>query len=91
MTLLLLALAGVAPDDIATDYELSAERLAPLRAAVGQHGQGWSPREALARRNTSARAVILATLASIDVEASLRTGGLSDEELAAVRARLLGP
>jgi len=35
--------------------------------------------------------VILATLASLDVEAALRAGGLGDDEMGAVRARLLGP
>jgi protein-tyrosine phosphatase len=91
VTMLLLALAGVAPDDIAVDYELSADRLQPLRAGSGGNNQRRSPEEALARRNTTARAVILATLGSFDVEAHLRAGGLRDDDLAAVRARLLGP
>jgi protein-tyrosine phosphatase len=91
VALLLLALVGVAPDDIAADYELSAERLRPLRARLGEHRQGWSPEQALERRGTSARAAILATLEAVDVEASLLGAGLHDADLAAVRARLLGP
>jgi hypothetical protein len=75
ITLLLLALAGVAPDDIAADYELSPD---PQRD------------ELLARRHTTTRAVILATLDSFDADAYLRAAGLGDDDLAAIRARLVG-
>jgi protein-tyrosine phosphatase len=75
IALLLLSLAGVVPDEIVADYELSRD---PERE------------ELLRRENTTTRAVILATLASLDIEAELRSGGLSDDDLAAVRARLLG-
>ncbi len=91
VALLLLALVGVAPDAIATDYELSADRLRPLYASRGQDDQGPRIQELLARRNTSARAEVLAMLASVDVSAHLRSGGLADDGLATVRARLLGP
>ncbi len=74
ITLLLLALAGVPPEEIAADYELSPD---PDRA------------ELLAREHTTAQAVILSTLEQLDVEAYLRAGGLSTVDLAAVRARLL--
>ena len=74
--MLLLALVGVAPDDIAADYALSPDT--------------WRE-ECLAREHTSAHEVILATLASIDIEAYLRAGGLSPVDLAAVRTRLLEP
>jgi Tyrosine phosphatase family len=89
VTMLLLALVGVAPDDIAADYELSADRPPPPGAGAGGNGRRWSPQEALARRNTTARAVLLATLEAVDVEAYLRAGGLRDDQVAAVRARLL--
>jgi protein-tyrosine phosphatase len=91
VTMLLLALVGVAPDDIAADYELSADRPPPPGAGAGGNGRRWSPQEALARRNTTARAVLLATLEAVDVEAYLRAGGLRDDQVAAVRARLLEP
>jgi protein-tyrosine phosphatase len=76
ITLLLLALAGVAPNDIVDDYELSSD----LRRE-----------ELLGREHTSAREVILATLAWLDIDAYLRSGGLSQVDLAAVRTRLLEP
>jgi hypothetical protein len=70
-----LALAGVAPDDIATDYELAAELLDDFLATQG----------------TSAREVVLSTLAALDVEAYLRGGGLDDADLEAFRRRVLSP
>jgi protein tyrosine/serine phosphatase len=75
LTMLLLALAGVGPEQIAADYCLS-----------GDPGADY-----LARRGTSSTEVILATLAELDVEAYLRASGVSDAELAGVRTRLLGP
>ncbi len=47
----------------------------------------WS----LARRNSTTRDVVLAILEAVDVEASLRGGGLGDHRLRAVRDRLLAP
>ena len=76
IALLLLALAGVAPNDILADYELSSD---PERD------------ELLARQHTCTRDVILATLAGLDIEAYLRGGGLSQVDLDTVRTRLLEP
>lgn len=76
IALLLLALAGVAPDDIAADYELSRD---PRREELVQAA------------GTTTRAALLATLAWLDVERYLLAGGLSRADLAAVRARLLAP
>jgi protein tyrosine/serine phosphatase len=75
IALLLLALAGVTPDDILADYELSPD---PAREAI------------LAREHTSVREAILGTLAGLDVDGYLRMGGASQADLAAVRTRLLG-
>jgi len=90
ITLLLLALVGGTHDDIATDYELSYERLRLRYAELGEQDQGSVIEEFLAGQNTTVRATILGLLASLDVEACLRSGGLGDEDLAAVRDRLLG-
>jgi protein-tyrosine phosphatase len=76
VTLLLLALVGVAPEEILTDYELSPD----------------SERDMLlAREHTTVRETILTTLAQLDVEQYLRAGGLSQADLTAVRTRLLEP
>lgn len=91
IALLLLALVGVAPDDIAADHELSTDRLRPLFAKLGERDQGPRIQQLLASNNTTARDAILATLAAVDVEASLHAAGLDQDDLAAVHARLLAP
>jgi len=76
IALLLLALVGISPEDIVADYELSVD---PERE------------ELLAGEHTTTRETILATLASLDIESYLRSGGLSQVDLDAVRARFLEP
>ena len=75
IALLLLALAGVTPDDIIADYELSPD---PDRD------------ELLAHANSSVREAILGTLAGLDIDSYLAAGGVRPAELTAVRKRLLG-
>ena len=74
ITLLLLALAGVEPEQIAADYCLSPDE-----------GDAF-----LAGRGSSSTEAVLAVLAELDVEAYLREAGVSAADLAAVRARLRG-
>lgn len=74
MSMLLLALAGVEPDEIARDYELSPD---PERDEV------------LACRHTSNREVILKTLAGLEIESYLLAGGLSKSNIETMRTRLL--
>ena len=74
IALLLLALAGVSPDDIVADYELSID---PVRE------------ELLAGKHTTTRDVILSTLASLDIDDYLLAGGLSQNDLNAIRTRFL--
>ncbi len=100
LTMLLLSLAGVMPEDIADDYELSATRLPPLdadrllssaslvNARSRRQLEDDLERERLRRERTSDRDAILATLASLDLTAYLLGAGLSGDEVHAVRARL---
>lgn len=74
MTILLLALVGVSPDDIVADYELSVD---PEREVL------------LAREQTSTRDVILSTLEWLDIDTYLCESGLSQDDLAAIRTRLI--
>ncbi len=76
ISLLLLAVAGVTPDEILADYILSVD---PEREVL------------LAREHTTTPEVIRATLDWLDIDAYLLSGGLSQEDLAALRARLLEP
>ena len=89
VTLILLALAGVAPDEIAADYALSAERLRVRFASEGRADEDAYAQEHLRQASTSARAVILETLASLDAAAYLRAGGLRPDQQAAIISRLL--
>jgi protein-tyrosine phosphatase len=73
IAMLLLALVGVAPEEIAADYVLSGDDQA----------------EFLASRGTSSTEVILSTLAGLDVEGYLLASGVSPEDLAALRDRML--
>jgi protein-tyrosine phosphatase len=91
VAMLALSLVGVAPEAIVADYELSHERLAGLFAAMGREDEAPEIVAFLAERGTTTAEVIATTLSSLDIEATLRAGGLSDEDLAALRARLLEP
>ena len=89
--LLLLALVGVEPEEIVADYELSNVRLPPFWAARGEEDQRPIIDEILARKKTSARALLLDLLEWLDAEAYVRSAGLGGEDVAAVRSRLLAP
>ena len=77
IAMLALTLAGVAPEDVAAEYCISNDCLPDHDAA-----------EFLSARDTSAAEVIVSTLASLDVPAQLRRGGLADDDLARLRSRL---
>jgi protein-tyrosine phosphatase len=75
IALLLLALVGVTLDEIVADYELSPD---PQRD------------ELLEREHASVREAILNALAGLNIGSYLGMGGASQDDLAAVRRRLLG-
>ncbi|MBX3189630.1 MAG: tyrosine-protein phosphatase [Labilithrix sp.] len=89
VTMLLLALLGVSVEEIAADYALSTARLPPLFARRGEPDQGPLIEAFFAEQATSASAVIAKTLADLDHEAWMRDGGLTEDDLARLRARLL--
>lgn len=91
VTLLLLELVRVTPEDIVSDYELSNVRLPPLWAERGMADQRPHIEQILTEKKTSARELLLNLLASLDVDAYPRTGGLTDDDLAALRGQLLEP
>ncbi len=74
LTLLLLSLAGVLPEEVIADYELSID---------------LERDELLARRKTSAREVLLGVLDGLDAAHYLEQGGATTADLAAVRRRLV--
>ena len=64
---------------------------AGVRVALGSEDDGPVLDAFLAERGTTGEALVLDLLAGVDLAALLRAGGLTDEDLAALRARLLAP
>jgi protein-tyrosine phosphatase len=91
IAILVLALAGVPPEVIAADYALSRRRQAALYTALGRPDPSPLLDAFLAGERTTAEAEVLAFLRDLDVSACLRAGGLADEDLARLRARILEP
>ncbi len=91
VTMLVLALIGVAPEDIAADYAISAERLPARYAARSKPDQEPLIEAFLADRGTTAAELIMTTLHGLDVEALLLDAGLASEDVSALRCRLLDP
>lgn len=89
--MVILALLGVAPNDIAADYMLSHERLPARYAGRGEDDQGPLLQAFLEDNRTTASDIIIDTLKSLDLEAQLRTGSLTDQDLMTLRDRLLTP
>ncbi|MCC5032692.1 tyrosine-protein phosphatase [Streptomyces sp. WAC 00631] len=92
VTLLLLALAGASPADIAADYLLSNDRLdARFFTTLGIPDHRQEIADYLARKGTTAERTLLAALDGFDTAAHLRSGGLAPDDVAALRTRLLEP
>jgi hypothetical protein len=89
ITMLILALAGVPADAIAADYMLSFQRLPSLYDAHGEPDQGAELLSYLEDQGTSAEAIIVELLRDLDVAAHLGRAGLTEDDLAALRRRLV--
>jgi protein-tyrosine phosphatase len=93
VTALLLGLAGVDDDQIATDYALSEERLRPRHELWFAEAETEAERVRLQRIAQTPAASIAGVLAELErryggVEGYLRAAGLNDDELRRARARL---
>lgn len=75
ISLLLLSLIGVVPEDIVADYALSVD---PIREKL------------LAREHSSVPEALLGAVAGLDVANYLKSGGATQEDLEAIHRRLLG-
>jgi protein tyrosine/serine phosphatase len=89
VAILLLHLAGVPSDEIIADYELSDPNLTPLWRARGEPDQAVINAAFLADRDTTVAELINGLLTELDLEQTLRQGGLTDADQRALRARLL--
>src|SRR5918997_6088186 len=93
VVMFILAICGISPEDIATDYELTIKRLrTSLARRLGRKDDPHAIQEVLQRNGCpSLRSAILDILTEVDVLARLRDGGLSNADVAAVRRRLIDP
>ena len=90
VSLVLLALAGVEPDAIAEDYQQSGPALAALFELVGRPDEQPHVEAVLAEHGTTARQVLLEALDGFDAEAYLLEAGVSEQDVATLRRRLVG-
>lgn len=95
LSALLLHLARVPVDDIATDYALSEERLRPRHEAWLASATTEAELERIRRITQTPAAAMRGVFAELarrygSVEGFLRSAGVSDGELALVRAKLRG-
>jgi len=89
---LLLALIGVAPEVIAEDYALSAQRLrGPEARRLNIRDDNDAVDAVLAKHDASPRGAMLGFLRGLDAARALRDGGLSRADLRALRGRLTAP
>jgi protein-tyrosine phosphatase len=88
LSLVLLTFAGATPDEIIADYLLSFERMKRRFDELGIRDQLTAVREILARHGTTVEDSLTSTITSLAMPDFLLDNGLSDTELAALRARL---
>jgi protein-tyrosine phosphatase len=88
LSLVLLTLAGAAPEEIIADYLLTYERMRQRYADLGIRDQMDAVNELLARHDTTVEASLSSTIAALTMPDFLVENGLSDAELATLRARL---
>ena len=88
LALVLLALAGAAPEEIIADYLLSYDRMKQRYDEIGAPDQLAAVSELLASHDTTIEASLTSTIASLTMPDYLLENGLSGTELAALRTRL---
>lgn len=88
LALVLLTLAGAAPEEIIADYLLSYHRMKQRYAEIGVPDQLAAVTELLASRDTTIEESLTSTIASLTMPGFLLENGLSEAELAALNTRL---
>ena len=95
VTALLLHLAGVEDEQIAVDYALSEERLQPRHEAWLAEAGTEAERERIRRISATPAESMVGVLGELQrrygtIEAYLRAGGVTDEDIRLARERLRG-
>jgi protein tyrosine/serine phosphatase len=85
ITILLLELAQVLPEDIAADYELSAPNLKPLHRIEEEQCIA----DALAKHQTTVGELVHALLTNFSVEDYLLQAGISTTQISRIRDKLI--
>jgi hypothetical protein len=88
LALVLLTLAGAAPEEIIADYLLTYDRMKRRYDEIGARDQLTAVIELLASRNTTIAESLTSTITSLTMPDFLLGNGLSGTELAALHARL---
>lgn len=88
LALVLLTLAGAAPEEIIADYLLTYDRMKQRYDELGARDQLAAVSEILASRNTTIESSLTSTIASLAMPDFLLENGLSETELAALHTRL---
>jgi protein-tyrosine phosphatase len=88
LALVLLTLAGATPEEIIADYLLTYDRMKPRYDEIGARDQLTAVTELLASRGTTIGESLTSTITSLAMPGFLLENGLSDADLAALRARL---
>ncbi|MEU8635999.1 tyrosine-protein phosphatase [Amycolatopsis sp. NPDC048633] len=89
LALVLLTLAGAAPEAIIADYLLTYDRMKQRYDELGARDQLTAVTEVLASHDTTIEASLTSTVASLTMPGFLLGNGLSEPELATLRNRLL--
>ncbi|MFD4988399.1 tyrosine-protein phosphatase [Streptomyces sp. NPDC058374] len=90
VSLLLLSLAGATPEEIAADYALSEERMAPVFAAMGRADEVTAQADAYRRHATTPYTEMAEVARWFDAGAYLTDAGVPDATVAALRRRATG-
>jgi protein-tyrosine phosphatase len=90
IAMLVLAAVGVGAEDIATDYERSAQSLPALFEARGEADEGPIVERILQREGTTACEAIRCALDGFDAARYLRDHGLTEAEATALENRFVG-
>ena len=93
VTALALSVAGAEPEVVAADYALTAERLAPYLEDALAEVEDPKQREVFRRHSTTPAEFMLDVFEHLEdryggAAAYLRAGGMTEEQLAALRERL---
>ena len=88
LAVVLLAFAGAEPEEIVADYLLTFDRMRQRYADAGIRDQLVAVGERLAKHGTTIEASLTSTVAGLRMPGYLLDNGLSEAELAALRARL---